>query len=400
MEDIMNANLSEAQPVSAGTSTVRAGTTPPPRALARIAEMADLQFNGSQPWDIQVHDPALYRRILVKWSLGLGEAYMDGLWDAERLDETLFRLMRAGADSCATRAAVRLRDAGRWLRDRLANRQSIGRAFQVGERHYDLGNLLYRAMLDPTMSYSCGFWRDAQTLEQAQLAKLDLACRKLQLAPGQKVVDIGCGWGGFARYAAENYGVEVLGITISREQQSLARERCRGLPVSIELMDYRALSGRFDRVVSIGMFEHVGTRNYRTFFDVAARVLDEQGLMLLHTIGSRLTTWGNDPWLDKYIFPNGKLPSARQIAEAIEGRFVLEDWHNFGPDYDRTLMAWWQNFDTAWPSLREHGYDERFYRMWRYYLHACAGFFRAREGQLWQIVLGKRARRGVYRSLR
>jgi cyclopropane-fatty-acyl-phospholipid synthase len=400
MEDLMDGHLTDIQPLGAPLAPARRTHLAPPAVLARLAEAAGVQFNGDRPWDIQVRNPAVYGRILAQWSLGLGESYMDGLWDSEQLDETMCRLIGAGLDSRVIRSSTRLRLAGRALAERLINRQSVGRAFQVGERHYDIGNAVYQAMLDPTMSYSCGYWKDADTLDQAQLAKLDLICRKLELAPGQKVLDIGCGWGGLAQYAAERYGVEVVGITVSREQQAFARERCRGLPVSIELMDYRALQGRFDRVVSVGMFEHVGEKNYPAFFEVAERVMDPQGLMLLHTIGIRATSGGNDPWIDKYIFPNGELPSASQIAEAIEGRFILEDWHNFGPDYDRTLMAWWKRFDAAWPRLRGQAYDERFYRMWKYYLHCSAGLFRAREGQLWQLVLSKQARRGNYRSLR
>ncbi|MGA7979815.1 MAG: cyclopropane fatty acyl phospholipid synthase [Chromatiaceae bacterium] len=396
----MNGHLTETQSLAAPLAPPRRARAAPPAVLARLAEAAGIRFNGDRPWDIQVRNPAVYRRILSQWSLGLGEAYIDGLWEAERLDETICRFLRAGVDSRVVRGTTRLRLAGRVLVERLINRQSVARAFQVGERHYDIGNAVYQAMLDPTMSYSCGYWKDANTLDQAQVAKLDLICRKLELAPGQKLLDIGCGWGGLAKYAAENYGVEVVGVTVSQRQQALARERCRGLPVSIELMDYRALRGRFDRVVSVGMFEHVGDKNYPAFFDVVERVMDEQALMLLHTIGSRTTSHGNDPWIDKYIFPNGKLPSARQIVEVIEGRFILEDWHNFGPDYDRTLMAWWKNFDAAWPTLRGHAYDERFYRMWKYYLHCCAGLFRAREGQLWQLVLSKQARTGTYRTPR
>jgi cyclopropane-fatty-acyl-phospholipid synthase len=396
----MNQHLTETQSLRAPFRAAETQETEPPAVLARLAEMAGVRFNGDRPWDIQVRNGALYGRILTGWSLGLGEAYMDGLWDAERPDETIARLLQAGVKRRVVKATTRLRLGLRALAERVINHQSVSRAFQVGERHYDIGNAVYEAMLDSTMSYSCGYWKDAQTLEEAQLAKLDLICRKLELAPGQRLLDIGCGWGGLARYAAKNYGVEVLGITISREQQSLARERSRGLPVCIELMDYRSLGGRFDRVVSVGMFEHVGARNYPVFFDLVDRVLHPQGLALLHTIGARTTARGNDPWIDKYIFPNGQLPSARQITEAIESKFILEDWHNFGPDYARTLMAWWKNFHAAWPQLRTKGYDDRFYRMWKYYLHACAGLFRAREGQLWQLVLSKPARTGTYRAPR
>lgn len=369
-----------------------------PRVLERLVEKAGVRFNGPNPWDIQVRDPSVFGRVIRHGSLGFGESFMDGAWDAERLDQTFERLLSANLDRQVNFVA-RLEFLGFLLKNLLLNLQSPRRAFQVGEQHYDIGNDVYAAMLDPTMSYSCGYWKDADTLAQAQAAKLRLICEKLELQPGQRLLDIGCGWGGLAKLAAEDYGVEVTGLTISKEQQKLARERCAGLPVRIELMDYRAVRGRFDRVVSVGMFEHVGPKNYATYFATVDRVMAADGLFLLHTIGNIDTTKTTDPWIDKYIFPNGKIPSARQITPAIEPHFLIEDWHNFGQDYDRTLMAWWHNFDAAWPELSKN-YSERFRRMFKYYLSSCAGYFRARQGQLWQIVLAKRTRRAVYRSIR
>ena len=371
----------------------------PPRVLERLAASAGVTFNGDRPWDIQVQDAELYRRILRQGSLGFGEAYMDGLWEAEQVDETMTRLIGISvAERLPGLAAIR--QALAHLDDVVRNRQSRRRAFQVGERHYDIGNDIYRAMLDPTMSYSCGYWKDAQTLEAAQQAKLDLICRKLELTPGERLLDIGSGWGGLAEYAARNYGVEVFGITISREQLDLARERCKGLPVEFRLMDYRELTGQYDKIVSVGMFEHVGIKNYHAYFESATRVLSDQGLMLLHTIGSRASYRGTDPWVDKYIFPNGAIPSVRQLGAALEPRLILDDWHCFGQDYDRTLQAWWANFDAAWPRLKGDRYDDRFYRMWKYYLHLFMGYFRSRRGQLWQLVLSKPTRSAVYRSVR
>ncbi|MCF7990619.1 MAG: cyclopropane fatty acyl phospholipid synthase [Thiohalocapsa sp.] len=374
-----------------------------PRILAQLIEPADVRLDSdARPWDIRVLDDSLYDRVIRDGSLGLGEAYMDGAWDSEQLDETFTRLLRADLDQ-ALHGVARLRFALAWLQEHLLNRQSKARAFRVGEQHYDIGNDVYEAMLDPGMSYSCGYWADARDLDQAQQAKLALTCRKLDLTPGQRLIDIGCGWGSISRYAAEHHGVDVLGITVSREQQRLAQQRCAGLPVEIRLCDYRDLedghSGEADRIVSIGMFEHVGVKNYGEYFRVASRLLRDDGLFLLHTIGNTRTVPTSDAWIDKYIFPNGKIPSAREITAAIEPYFVLEDWHNFGLDYDRTLMAWWHNFDRAWPMLRGR-YDERFYRMWKYYLHCTAAFFRARQGQLWQLVLSKRPRNRPYRSVR
>lgn len=370
----------------------------PPVVLAELAAEAGIAFNGMQPWDIQVYDEGLYRRILTQGSLGFGEAYMDGQWECRQLDELFTRLMSVDAD---TRIGgwARLRLLGEILRHGLFNLQSTRRAFQVGEHHYDTGNDIFEAMLDPTMSYSCAYWSQASDLAEAQRAKLDLICRKLELQPGEHLLEIGCGWGGLARYAAENYGVRVTGLTVSREQQALARDRCAGLPINIELMDYRELTGTFDKVASVGMFEHVGPKNYDAYFSAADRVLKNGGLFLLHTIGIYATAGHTDAWIDKYIFPNGKLPSVRELAAALENHFLIEDWHNFGSDYDKTLMAWWERFDQAWPSLQAK-YDERFYRMWHYYLMCSAGFFRSRQGLLWQLVLSKRNRSGVYRSVR
>ncbi|MCL5974347.1 MAG: cyclopropane fatty acyl phospholipid synthase [Gammaproteobacteria bacterium] len=373
-------------------------TVSPPAILREAAALASVQFNGDNPWDIQVFDSRTYRRILTQGSLGFGESYMDNMWECHELDELFHRLLKVDIEKHLGGVA-KFSLFIEIIRQNIFNRQTSKRAYEVGKKHYDTGNDIFQAMLDPTMSYSCGYWANADNLAQAQINKLDLICRKLMLQPGERVLEIGCGWGSFAQYAAKNYGVEVLGITISKEQQTLARERCEGLPVTIELMDYRDLEGQFDKIVSIGMFEHVGPKNYPIYFDSAMKLLKPEGLFLLHTIGIHATSLKVDPWIDKYIFRNGKLPSAEELAAVLNGRFVIEDWHNFGTDYDKTLMAWWENFDKAWPDLSQH-YDERFYRMWKYYLHSCAGFFRSKQGQLWQLVLSKRGRGGEYRSLR
>ncbi|MHB1075634.1 cyclopropane fatty acyl phospholipid synthase [Thiobacillus sp.] len=371
---------------------------PPPAIICELAGDAGVTINGDAPWDIRILDERAYQLVLTKGSLGFGEAYMDGMWECERLDQLFHRLLSARVEEKIDNWS-QLRLLGEILRHSLFNLQSSRRAFQVGEQHYDIGNDVFEAMLDPTMSYSCAYWHNAAGLRDAQLKKLDMICRKLELKPGERMLEIGCGWGGLARYAAEHYGVEVVGITISKEQQKLARARCEGLPVSIELMDYRDLTEQYDKIVSVGMFEHVGPKNYAIYFDTAHRALKDDGLFLLHTIGNSVTSPKTDAWIDKYIFPNGKLPSAKEIASTLEGRFLIEDWHNFGQDYDHTLMAWWENFDIAWPFL-EAKYGKRFYRMWKYYLMSCAGFFRSRQGQLWQLVLSKPDRGGVYRSVR
>ncbi|KAF3997474.1 cyclopropane fatty acyl phospholipid synthase [Glaciimonas immobilis] len=369
-----------------------------PKIITQLFEHAGVRLNGDAPWDMTIYDDIFFQKMFAKWELGIGESYMDGDWDSVQLDEFFFKITSHDLEQTVAGPA-KLRFLLEIFRQKFFNLQTKRRAFQVGEQHYDIGNDLFESMLDSNMMYSCGYWEHATTLEEAQLHKLELICRKLELKPGEKLLDIGCGWGGLARYAAEKYQVEVVGITISVEQQKLAQERCAGLPVTISLTDYRELSGQFDKIVSVGMFEHVGAKNYTTYFDVVEKLLKPKGLFLLHTIGNYVTENKRDMWLDKYIFPNGHLPSAKQIASALEGRFLIDDWHNFGRDYDRTLMAWWDNFEKAWPALADK-YGERFYRMWKYFLLSSAGFFRSGQGQLWQVVLSKRDRQLTYRSVR
>jgi cyclopropane-fatty-acyl-phospholipid synthase len=364
--------------------------------LTGVLKQADIEVGGSRPQDITVHEKRLFDRVIRYGSLGLGESYMDGWWDTPALDAFFAKILSARLQN-----VIRLNLASilAIAKAFLFNLQSSTRAFIVGEVHYDLGNDLYEAMLDSRMVYTCGYWKDAQTLDEAQEAKLDLVCRKIGLKTGDRILDIGCGWGSFAKFAAERYGATVVGITISKEQAALARERCKGLPIEIRVQDYRDVNEKFDHIISLGMFEHVGVKNYRTYFEMANRCLKENGLFLLHTIGGNVSRLTSDSWIDKYIFPGGVIPSVAQIGKAMEDLFVMEDWHNFGTDYDKTLMAWFQNFDTAWPMLKEK-YGDRFYRMWKYYLLSCAGAFRAREVSLWQIVLSPHGVPGGYRSVR
>lgn len=363
--------------------------------VSALLERADIRIDGKRAWDIRVHDPRFFRRTLLQGSLGFGESYMDGWWDCERLDEMFYRLLRTGVH----------REVNDWramllrLRTRLFNLQSRTGAFQVGERHYDIGDELFERMLDSRMMYSCGYWRTADDLETAQQAKLDLVARKLALEPGMRVLDVGCGWGGAAQYFAERYGVEVVGVTVSKHQAAHARRRNEGLPVEIRLQDYRDLiaesAGAFDNAFSIGMFEHAGYRNYRRYFEVLRHCLRPDGRFLLHTIGSNVSSQHTNPWIARYIFPRSNLPSIAQIGAACERLFVMEDWHNFGADYDRTLMAWYDNFEARRNELPAH-YDERFRRMWHFYLLMSAAGFRARNLQLWQIVLSPRGVPGGY----
>lgn len=367
--------------------------------VENLLREADIKIGGERPQDIVVHDERLFNRVLRYGTLGLGEAYMDGWWDANNLDEFIATVLKARLDQkIRINIAAIFTVAKAWV----LNLQSSSRAFKVGEVHYDLGNDLYTAMLDKRMVYTCGYWSGNPppiNLDEAQEAKLNLVCRKIGIKKGDRILDIGCGWGSFAKYAAERYGASVVGITISVEQAELARQICAGLPVEIRVQDYREVHGQFDHIVSLGMFEHVGVKNYKAYFEMANRCLKDNGFFLLHTIGDNLSWEAGDPWMEKYIFPGGQLPSIAQIGKAIERNFVMEDWHNFGKDYDKTLMAWFNNFDTKWSTLRAK-YGDRFYRMWKFYLLSCAGCFRARNIHLWQIVLSKKGVPAGYTSVR
>jgi cyclopropane-fatty-acyl-phospholipid synthase len=359
---------------------------------------ADVLIGGERPWDIVVRDSRFFARVLAEGALGLGESYMDGDWECEAIDEMSYRALRAGLEQKAA-----LTWSERWgvLAARVKNRQTKARTQRAVSSHYDIGNDLFRAMLDPTMQYSCAYFAGTDDLAEAQRKKLDLICRKLGLRAGMRLLDIGCGWGGLARFAAERYGCRVVGITLSKQQAAYAQQVCVGWPIEIRLQDYRDHNERFDAVVSVGMMEHVGYKNYRVYLETAARCLEPGGLFLCHSIGGNVARVRTDPWLDRYIFPDSLLPSVSQVAAAAEGLFVIEDVHNFGAYYDLTLMAWARDFQAAWErdGLRPR-YGERFGRMWRYYLRSCAGAFRARHMQLFQFVLSKGGVPGGYVSVR
>lgn len=367
------------------------------RLVKQLLDFAGVQINGNRAYDIQIKDERFYKRVITEVELGMGESYMDGWWESERLDELIYKIVRA---DLLNKVKHNYKIALQLLGFYLINMQSRRRAFIIGEKHYDLGNELFIDMLDKRMNYSCAYWKDANTLDEAQENKLDLVCRKLYLEPGMRVLDIGCGWGGFCKYAAEKYKVKVTGITVSREQASLGTEMCKGLPVEIKLQDYREINEKFDRIVSVGMIEHVGYKNYREYFKIAEKNLTGDGLFLLHTIGDVLSVKSTDAWTHKYIFPNGMLPSIAQLSKAIEGLFIIEDIHNFGSYYDTTLLSWYKNVEEKKEKIINK-YGERFYRMWKYFLLSSAGAFRARnKNQLWQIVLSKKGVLGGYNSIR
>ncbi len=364
--------------------------------IKSLLDGAGITINGSSARDPHIHNDDFYRRVLREGSLGLGESYMDGWWDCEKLDQFFHKLLAADLDKQVKDSwNIILRLAWNYI----LNPGRKSKAFEIGKRHYDIGNNLYRAMLDKRMTYTCGYWKSAENLDEAQEAKLDLVCRKIGLQRGQKILDIGSGWGSFIGYAAEKYGVNAVGITVSKEQKESADKFYGHLSAETRLQDYRDINEKFDHIVSLGMFEHVGCKNYRTFMKAVYNALKDDGLFLLHTIGGNRSVRETDPWIKKYIFPVGMIPFIKQIGESIEGLFVMEDWHNFGADYDKTLMAWYKNFEDSWSKIKSN-YGERFHRIWRYYLLSCAGSFRARKNQLWQIVLSKKGVPGGYVPVR
>lgn len=356
---------------------------------------AGVSIGGHSPGDIRVHDERFFDRVIGGGSLALGESYMDGWWDCDHLDVFFTKVLRAKLDE----ASRSRHQTSLYLKSKLLNMQTRKRARRVAQKHYNLGNAFYADMLDPGMHYTCAYWEDAATLEEAQNAKCELICRKLMLEPGDSILELGCGWGGFAEYAAKRYGCSVTAYNIAEEQVRYARERCRDLDVEIILDDYRRASGRYDKVVSIGMLEHVGPKNYRTVMEIAESCLKDNGLFLTHTIGRNTTYIATDPWFDRYIFPGGSVPSIQKIGEAVEDLFVVEHFHNFGQYYDHTLMAWHDNFRRNWHKHAQR-YGERFFRMWSYYLLCCAGAFRARRNQLWHWVFSKHGVSGGYNALR
>ncbi len=360
----------------------------------KLLAAADIRINGHRAWDLKVNDNTLYQLIMADGTLAFGEAYMAGLWDCQDIAELINRLLRINADRVITDYGKMqfILNLGKEKFKKIANLQSILRAKQDVSYHYDLGNKLYAAMLDKRMTYSCAYWDGCCNLDEAQEAKLDLLCRKLGLKPGMKVLDIGCGWGSFMLYAAEKYDVICDGLTLSKAQASLGKRKAEaaGLPVHFFIQDYREYQPKkpYERIISVGMLEHVGQKNYTDYFAVAHRLLSDNGMFLVHTIGSPFSAQKTDPWINKYIFPNGVIPSLEQIGAAIDGLYNIEDLHNIGPDYDKTLCSWHDNFRRHWPILKCQ-YDEQFYRMWTFYLLSCAGAFRSRQLNVWQFSLTK-----------
>jgi cyclopropane-fatty-acyl-phospholipid synthase len=357
--------------------------------VRELFELADIQIGGTRPGDIQIHDNRFYERLLRDASIGLGESYMDDWWETDALDVMIAKVVQADLQE-KVRGNWRLRALT--VKAVMLNLQNRRRASAAVAAHYDIGNDLYTRMLDERMVYSCGYWKTgARTLTEAQEAKLDLVCRKLGLEPGMRVLDIGCGWGGFASWAAEKYGCTILGVTLSRDQVALGCQKWRHLPIELRLCDYRDVTGKFDRVVSIGMMEHVGPKNHGDLIRVIDRSLTGDGVALIHTIVNNRSLRHGTPFVEKYIFPHAVAPSLAQLGLAIEGLLTTEDLHNLATDYDPTLMAWWANFDRTYFEIAAR-YDRRFYQMWKFYLLAAAGAARSRDAQLFQLVLTKHGR--------
>ena len=365
--------------------------------VKEILEIAGVSINGSNPWDIQIKNKNFYNRVLSQGSLGLGESYMEEWWDCDDIDELFFKILKADLEH----KIVPLKLLFMVFKSKILNLQSQKRSAHDVGYHYNLGNILFQNMQDSYMTYSCAYWKSASTLDQAQEAKLKLICDKIYLKSGMTLLDIGCGWGSLMKYAAKNYGAKCIGITLSQDQVNLGKELCKGLPIEFYLKDYRDVIGKYDRIVSAGMIEHVGSKNYKPFFQIMNDCLNDDGIFLLHTIGTLNPKTANaDPWTDKYIFPGGELPTVQRIARAAEGLFIMEDWHNFGVDYSKTTKAWFENFDRNWDKIKSEKYDQSFYRMWKYFLLSQSGAFRARRNHLWQIVFSKHGVLGGYTSVR
>jgi cyclopropane-fatty-acyl-phospholipid synthase len=349
------------------------------------------RFGAGAPVRIAIHDAAFFRRLATRGKLGLGESYTAGEWDADDL-VALFELLLRNADRAATRHA-RVRGLLE-LRPRLNRRNGLVRSRRNIAYHYDLGNELFALMLDETMTYSCAvFERPEMSLAEAQRTKYERLSRLLDLRADDHVLEIGCGWGGFARHAAERHGCRVTGITISREQAALARERTQGLPVEILEQDYRAVEGTFTKVVSIEMIEAIGADQFATFFATIDRVLAPDGRAAVQTILVPEQRWDryrrSPDWIERYVFPGCLIPSLEALthAAAQHSRLGLYGVEEIGEHYAETLRRWRSSFRERIDEVRNLGYDRRFERIWDFYLAFCEAAFRTRALRDAQLLL-------------
>jgi cyclopropane-fatty-acyl-phospholipid synthase len=364
------------------------------KIVTNLFSRAGITIGGNKHWDIRVNNDRFYPSTL-RGSLGFGESYMKGDWEVESIDALFRRIIRMDIPRSSL---VTLNRLYLDIKSRLTNLQTRIGSLAIAETHYDLDHRLYELFLGPYNQYTCCFFNQAQSLEEAEVEKLELICNKLDLHEGDRVLDIGCGWGGFAKYAAETRGCRVTGVSISKEQIAYARQYTQGLPVEIIDCDYRDLPGRlssgyFDKAVIIGMIEHVGHKNYRKLVNIVHQLLKDDGMFLLHTIGNCEQTTVVDPWIEKYIFRNSMAPAMSQLGNAFEGLFAVQAWENYGHYYAPTLAAWQERFEANWPQIAaietERRFDEKFRRMFNYYLLSCKAGFETEQLNLWHIVMTK-----------
>jgi cyclopropane-fatty-acyl-phospholipid synthase len=345
---------------------------------------------------MRLTDPTLYRKLFFNPELHAGEAYMDGRMSfpgsSLRAFLTLFSVNRLSLGNQPMQKV--LRRISRGLK-RFQQANPVGKAQQNVAHHYDLGNAFYKLFLDTEMFYSCAYFRDEQeTLEQAQRNKCRLIAAKLNLKPGLRILDIGCGWGGLARYLAQIADVHVTGVTLSREQHALAVDSLKSLSlekrVSIELKDYRELTGKFDRIVSVGMFEHVGVGHYGEFFAKVNDLMADDGVMLLHSIGHMSPPGTASPWLRKYIFPGAYSPALSEVFPAVENNSLwVTDLEFLRVHYATTLRHWHERFEKNRAAVAQM-YDERFCRMWEFYLISAEMMFRTGSQEVFHMQLARK----------
>jgi len=348
---------------------------------------AGVTVNGPNPWDIRVLDNRLFRRVVGTRELGFGDSYVEGWWECDRIDELVTRILRTGIKRILPPGISGLTLAARSV---ITNTQGSERAGDNATAHYGQHDALLRLILGEPLVYSCADWRDATDLADAQHAKIDRLASKLQLRPGMRVLDIGCGWGATADYLSTRHGVIVVGITPVAAQATHAARHHRHSDVSFVTTDFSNFTSPkpFDRIYSVGMVEHVGPKNLKPFFRHCQDLLVDDGIMFHQTIGRRTPRASTDAWIDRRIFPGGAIPSVQQLSRAWSAGWVLEDFENLGPDYDRTLMAWLGLLEGKKDQVLDQ-FGEEMYRTFRFYFQYCAGAFRARELQLWQLVLTK-----------